>query len=70
MNSIAPGQVNSNMLNNAMEINNLKKSDLTKLIPLGRLAEPSDIANCCAFLCSSNSLYITGTTIDINGGLL
>ena len=70
VNSIAPGQVNSNMLNNAMEINNLKKSDLTKLIPLGRLAEPSDIANCCAFLCSSNSLYITGTTIDINGGLL
>mgnify|MGYP001186549363 FL=1 len=70
VNTIAPGQVNSKMLNSAMKINNLQKKDLTKLIPLGRLAAPSDIANCCIFLCSSNASYITGTTIDINGGLI
>ena len=70
VNTIAPGQVNSKMLNSAMKINNLQKKDLTKLIPLGRLAEPSDIANCCIFLCSSNASYITGATIDINGGLI
>ena len=70
VNTIAPGQVNSKMLNSAMKINNLQKKDLTKLIPLGRLAAPSDIANCCIFLCSSNASYITGATIDINGGLI
>ncbi len=70
VNSIAPGQVNSRMLNSALIINKVKKNDLTKLIPLGRLAEPKDIAYCCLFLCSSNSSYITGATIDINGGLI
>jgi NAD(P)-dependent dehydrogenase (short-subunit alcohol dehydrogenase family) len=37
-------------------------------IPLGRFAEPSDIADVCAFLASNAAGYITGQTINVNGG--
>jgi len=38
--------------------------------PLGRLAEPEDIADVITFLASDKSRYITGATIDVNGGRL
>jgi len=37
-------------------------------IPLGRLAEPIDVARAIAFLASTESSYITGATLDVNGG--
>jgi 3-oxoacyl-[acyl-carrier protein] reductase len=37
-------------------------------IPLGRLAEPEDIADVVAFLVSDAARYITGQTIHVNGG--
>jgi NAD(P)-dependent dehydrogenase (short-subunit alcohol dehydrogenase family) len=40
----------------------------TKLIPLGRLGEPEEIANLAAFLASGEAAYITGTSIIIDGG--
>jgi 3-oxoacyl-[acyl-carrier protein] reductase len=39
-------------------------------IPLGRLAEPDDIAGVIAFLLSDDARYVTGVTIDANGGYL
>ncbi|TAK52786.1 MAG: 3-oxoacyl-ACP reductase FabG [Gammaproteobacteria bacterium] len=39
-----------------------------KKIPLRRFGSPQDVANAVAFLCSDESAYITGATIDINGG--
>jgi 3-oxoacyl-[acyl-carrier protein] reductase len=38
-------------------------------VPLGRLGEPEDVADVIVFLASDYSRYITGATIDINGGL-
>ncbi len=37
-------------------------------IPLGRLGMPEEVANVVAFLCSDEASYVTGVTIDINGG--
>ena len=37
-------------------------------IPLGRIAEPSEIASLVAFLASAQARYITGTSIVIDGG--
>lgn len=42
---------------------------LGKCIPLGRSAEPSDIANLALFLVSDKASYITGVTIPVDGGL-
>ena len=39
-------------------------------IPLGRLAEPDEIAGAIAWLCSHDARYITGEVLNINGGLL
>ncbi|XP_077340814.1 (3R)-3-hydroxyacyl-CoA dehydrogenase [Lithobates pipiens] len=39
------------------------------LIPMGRLGQPEDIADVCAFLASNDSRYITGTSIEVTGGL-
>ena len=37
-------------------------------MPMGRIAEPIEIARCVAFLCSPWASYITGQVIDANGG--
>lgn len=44
------------------------KEEIIKRIPIGRFGEPADIYKACRFLIDSD--YITGTSIDINGGLL
>ncbi|HEY6899492.1 MAG TPA: SDR family oxidoreductase, partial [Puia sp.] len=40
----------------------------TKDIPLGRIGKPEELAALVAFLCSPLAGYITGTTIQIDGG--
>ena len=50
--------------------NKINLSNLKKRIPLRRLAKPKDIIGSIAFLSSDLSSYITGTTIDVNGGQL
>lgn len=43
---------------------------ITSRIPKGRLAEPEDIVGAVLFLCSEDSLFITGETIYVDGGTL
>jgi glucose 1-dehydrogenase len=69
INSIAPGAIatpiNKNLLNDPAKLNALLQN-----IPLKRLGEPSDVASLASFLASDESLYITGTTLFVDGGLL
>ena len=44
-------------------------SERAKVIPLGRLATPEDIANAVAFLASDEAAYMTGQAINVTGGL-
>ncbi len=44
-------------------------SERTKMIPLGRLGTPEDIANAVAFLASDEAAYMTGQAINVTGGL-
>ena len=37
-------------------------------IPLGRPGEQADTANACAFLCSDQSRYMTGESMNVSGG--
>ena len=37
-------------------------------IPAGHLGDPGDFGACAAFLCSDQASYVTGQTIEINGG--
>ncbi|XP_074990679.1 (3R)-3-hydroxyacyl-CoA dehydrogenase isoform X1 [Calonectris borealis] len=39
------------------------------MVPLGRLGDPQDVADVCAFLASGESSYITGASVEVTGGL-
>ena len=64
VNSIAPGLTNTDALNST---NRDYLSDRIAKIPMGRIAEPSDIANACLFLASDLSKYISGEILGVNG---
>lgn len=66
-NSIAAGIINSKMANNSISNPNVKKQ--VSNIILKKLGSPQDIANSCVFLSSEKSEYITGQTLNVNGGL-
>ncbi len=66
VNAVAPGTIDTNLIANYTEEERQKR---IKEIPLRRLGTPEDVANTCLFLASDLSSYITGETININGGL-
>jgi 3-oxoacyl-[acyl-carrier protein] reductase len=65
VNAIAPGVVQTPMLG---EIKEEVMAEYLKQIPVGRLAQPDDIANAVLFLASEESGYITGQVIPVTGG--
>ena len=65
VNAIAPSYVNTEMLH-AIPDNVMEK--FLAAIPLGRLAEPEEIASVTAFLCSDDSSFVTGECIVVSGG--
>ncbi len=65
VNAIAPGVVETSM---AASIPQNVRDEMMKNIPLGRFGEAREIAETVAFLCSPLSSYITGQTIEVNGG--
>jgi NAD(P)-dependent dehydrogenase (short-subunit alcohol dehydrogenase family) len=67
-NTIAPGTTMTDRVKNLLTPE--KKEMFTKACPLGRLAEPEEISDVITFLASDESRYITGATIDVNGGRL
>ena len=66
VNSIAPGFIRTPMTDVLPD--DVKAALLAK-IPEGKLGEAQDIANVVAFLASDEAQYITGQTININGGM-
>lgn len=67
VNSVAPGQIDTPFHEKA-QTKNIEA--IVSNIPLGRSGEPEDVADVIVFLASDAARYITGVTIDVNGGLL
>jgi 3-oxoacyl-[acyl-carrier protein] reductase len=66
-NAIAPGYIETAMTQVlAPEL----KEAMLKMVPLGRVGTPNDIANAVEFLASEETSYITGHVIKVNGGML
>lgn len=66
VNVVAPGFIQTDMTDNLPED---AKNALMQQIALGRLGAPSDIAEAVAFLASPAAAYITGETMNVNGGM-
>ncbi|MDR0718040.1 MAG: glucose 1-dehydrogenase [Treponema sp.] len=67
VNAIAPGMARTPMNSGALSE---REDDYIKRIPLGRIADPSEVANVIVFLASEKADYITGATVDVSGGML
>jgi 3-oxoacyl-[acyl-carrier protein] reductase len=66
VNSVAPGYVNTELTrknNSSQEIETIQQT-----IPAGRMAEPTEVAEVVAFLCSDKNTYIVGQTLLVDGG--
>jgi 3-oxoacyl-[acyl-carrier protein] reductase len=64
-NAIAPGVIDTSM---AATIPEAVRAEMLKNVPLGRFGTVEEVANVVLFLCSPLASYITGQTIEINGG--
>lgn len=65
-NCVAPGFVKTDMLDTVPEY---VQENIVERIPLDRFAEVEDVAGVVRFLASSNSSYMTGQVLGINGGI-
>lgn len=65
-NAVSPGLVDTDMLR---ELSASPDDEITRSVPMGRIASPDEIAAVVAFLAGEKASYITGQTINVNGGM-
>lgn len=78
VNCVAPGSTDTDMMDGTFRRTGermgipfeMVKMGVARFIPLGRQAEPREIAEVVAYLCSPAAAYITGQTISVDGGLV
>ncbi|MDO8692763.1 MAG: SDR family NAD(P)-dependent oxidoreductase [Sheuella sp.] len=68
VNSVTPGLIETDITGGMMT--DALRIEILKGIPLNRLGQASDVANACLYLASDLSTYLTGITLDVNGGML
>ena len=66
-NSIAPGYIDTPLLRSLIKTKKIEKQAIDS-IPANRFAKPQDISNIVLFLASSDSSYINGECVVVNGG--
>ncbi len=66
INSIAPGAVQTRMF----DIDPAAKQAYVETVPLRRMATPEELAASIVHLCSSETTWVTGATLDVNGGVV
>ena len=67
VNAVAPGMIATDMARHALETNLAR---YLERIPLGRVANPAEVADVVVFLASDRAGYTTGATLDVTGGML
>jgi 3-oxoacyl-[acyl-carrier protein] reductase len=70
VNAVAPGYVDTDLLQSAIEAGRIDPRDILSRIPVRRLASPDEIARVVLFLLGPDSAYMTGQVLTIDGGFL
>jgi len=69
VNCVCPGPTETALLAQVAEYSEKLYAGLARAIPLGRTAQPEDVAPAVAFLVSDAAGYVTGQTLSVSGGL-
>ncbi len=67
VNAVAPGFIKTPMTD---ALSDEQREKMLGLVAMGRYGDPAEIASVVSFLCSKDSSYVTGQTIEISGGLM
>jgi 3-oxoacyl-[acyl-carrier protein] reductase len=67
VNTIAPGFITSAMTD---DLNDKQREAILVKVPAGRLGTAAEVAACTVFLASEEAAYVTGHTLNVNGGML
>ena len=70
INAVAPGAVNTDMAKRVVEGNPQLSQTLTSMHPIGRTAEPEEIADVVSWLLSDKSTFVLGHTLLVDGGIV
>jgi 3-oxoacyl-[acyl-carrier protein] reductase len=65
VNAVAPGVIDTPMM---AQVAQDVRGRMTKAVPLGRLGRPDEVASAVLFLVSDLASYVSGTTLEVNGG--
>ena len=68
VNAVSPGVVRTDMMNSLISQGLVQVSEYTARTPLGRVAEPEEIANAVLFLASDQASFVTGENLRVDGG--
>ena len=68
VNCVTPGLIATDINKGLIPEDRMK--GILEQIPLNRIGDPSDVAGCVLFLASDLAKYLTGVTLDVNGGML
>lgn len=69
VNALCPSAIDGSMLRGFMANRGLSEEQMTSFVPIGRIGQPEDVAEAVLFLCSDRASYITGATLEVDGGM-
>ena len=69
INALCPSAIDGAMLRGFMEDRGLSEEQIVSYVPIGRIGKPEDVAEAVLFLCSDKASYITGATLQVDGGM-
>jgi NAD(P)-dependent dehydrogenase (short-subunit alcohol dehydrogenase family) len=70
INCICPGGVETPLIGKFTLPEGVSQAALTRIMPLGRMGKPEEVAGTIAFLASDDAMYVNGATIVVDGGMI